>query len=206
MFATDAPGLVLGIDPGLSRCGFALIEPGRRPEIVEYGVVRTDAADELAVRLGSLHRSVDALIARHRVATMAIERVFFSANVSTAISVANAAGVVMALAALRRIPVTEYTATHVKRSVCGDGAADKAQVQFMVRTLCRLKETPRPPDAADAIAIALCHLQTAGSFGQVARGHDARRLGNTRTNMTSGLEAAIDRAISRDEVAKRPGG
>ncbi|MBP7928372.1 MAG: crossover junction endodeoxyribonuclease RuvC [Acidimicrobiia bacterium] len=201
MFAGSSTGLVLGIDPGLSRCGFAVLNPGRQPSVLEYGVVTTSPQDDLAVRLGQLHREVEELIGRHGVVSMAIERVFFSSNVSTGISVANAAGVVMALAAIKGIPVVEYTATYVKRSVCGDGSADKTQVQFMVKTLCRLQETPSPPDAADAIAIALCHGQAVMSSSTLPPGQGWKPGGQGKRGVAAGLQSAIDVALAKQSGA-----
>lgn len=151
---------VLGIDPGLSRCGVGLVEgPPSRPRVIRAGVIRTPPSDAVALRLAALHDEIAELIARERPDAMAVERVFFSANVRTAMGVGQAAGVAMLCAARAGVPVVEYTPTQVKSSVAGFGAADKAQVAFMVRALLRLTEAPKPADTADALALALCHLQ-----------------------------------------------
>lgn len=150
---------VLGVDPGLSRCGVGVVDgPRHRPTAVSIGIVRTGAGEPTAGRLATLHRELAALLARQRPDAVAVERVFFNANVRTAMGVGQAAGVVLLCAAQADLPVVEYTPTQVKLAVAGSGAADKAQVQFMVRALLRLEVTPRPPDAADALALALCHL------------------------------------------------
>ncbi|HWH32344.1 MAG TPA: crossover junction endodeoxyribonuclease RuvC [Egibacteraceae bacterium] len=153
---------VLGVDPGLSRCGVGVVEgPVARPRVLRAGVIRTPAGDPVATRLAALHAELTALIAAERPDAMAVERVFFNANVRTAMSVGQAAGVALLCAAQAGVPVVEYTPTQVKSSVAGHGGADKAQVTFMVRALLRLAEAPKPADAADALALALCHLQHA---------------------------------------------
>lgn len=151
---------VLGIDPGLSRCGVGLVEgPPSRPRVVRAGVIRTSPGDPVALRLAALHDELAALIAAERPDAVAVERVFFNANVRTAMSVGQAAGVALLCAARAGVDVVEYTPTQVKSSVAGFGGADKAQVAFMVRALLRLTEAPKPADTADALALALCHLQ-----------------------------------------------
>ena len=150
---------VLGIDPGLSRCGYGLVERvGRKQKAVAAGVLRTDPADAVPERLLALRDDVRALLAERRPAVGAIERVLFQVNVRTAIPVAQAAGVVMVEALSAGCEVVEYSPNQVKQAVSGMGGADKEQVQRMVQTLLGLAAPLRPADAADAVALALCHL------------------------------------------------
>lgn len=151
---------VLGVDPGLSRCGVGVVDgPRSRPVAVSAGVVRTPPGQPVAQRLAILHAAIRALIAEAAPDAIAVERVFFNANVRTAMGVGQAAGVILLCAAQAQVEVVEYTPTQVKSAVTGDGSADKAQVGYMVAATLRLPEAPRPPDAADALALALCHLQ-----------------------------------------------
>jgi crossover junction endodeoxyribonuclease RuvC len=150
---------VLGIDPGLSRCGYCCLESaGSRSRAVAIGVITTPTDLPLARRLALLQAEVRALIEEHGPTVVAIERVLFQNNVRTAMAVGQASGVVMAEAASRGVDVIEYSPNQVKGAVAGYGSADKAQVTRMVQTLLRLDRPPRPADAADAAAIALCHL------------------------------------------------
>jgi crossover junction endodeoxyribonuclease RuvC len=150
---------VLGIDPGLSRCGYCCIEAsGSRQRAVALGVITTPTEMPLARRLSLLQSEVRDLIDEHPPSVLAIERVLFQNNVRTAMAVGQASGVVMAEAAHRGVEVFEYSPNEVKGAVAGHGSADKAQVTQMVQTLLRLERPPRPADAADAAAIALCHL------------------------------------------------
>jgi crossover junction endodeoxyribonuclease RuvC len=150
---------VLGVDPGLSRCGYCCVEPnlnGGRARAM--GVVTTPTDRPLPERLAELQGEMRALIDEYRPGVVVIERVFFQVNVRTAMSVGQASGVVMAEAAARGTEVVQYSPNQVKQAVAGYGAADKQQVQRMVQALLGLDEPPRPPDAADAAALALCHL------------------------------------------------
>lgn len=151
---------VLGVDPGLSRCGVGVVDgPRGRPVAVRAGVVRTPAGQPVAQRLALLYSALRELMDEASPDAVAVERVFFNANVRTAMGVGQAAGVVLLSAAQAGIDVVEYTPTQVKSAVTGDGGADKAQVGYMVAAILRLPAAPRPPDAADALALALCHLQ-----------------------------------------------
>lgn len=153
---------VVGVDPGLSRCGVGVVEgPGHRPRVVRAGVIRTRAADPTARRLALLHAELTAVLHQERPDAVAVERVFFSSNVRTAMGVGQAAGVVLLCAEQAGLPVVEYTPTEVKAAVAGSGTAGKEQVGYMVAALLGLTAAPRPPDAADALALALCHLQRA---------------------------------------------
>jgi crossover junction endodeoxyribonuclease RuvC len=150
---------VLGIDPGLTRCGYAIIEPRRRgPRPVAMGVITTGVDLAIPLRLAELQREVRELMDEYRPAAVAVERVFFQHNVRTAMAVGQASGVVMAEAASRGCEVVQYTPNEVKLSVTGDGAADKEAVIRMVQSLLSLPRPPRPADAADAAALALCHV------------------------------------------------
>lgn len=150
---------VLGIDPGLSRCGYGVVEQdGRRQRAVAAGVLRTDPADPVPRRLAALRDDVRVLVGEHTPAVVAIERVLFQVNARTAIPVAQAAGVVMVEAVSAGCEVVEYSPNQVKQAVTGAGGADKEQVQRMVQTLLALPAPLRPADAADAVALALCHL------------------------------------------------
>ena len=154
---------VLGIDPGLTRCGYAVID-GRGPGdvvAVALGVIRTPAAEPLPQRLAALRGELASLIAEFQPAAVAVEHVFFQVNVRTAMSVGQASGLALAEAASAGCDVAQYTPNQVKDAVAGWGGADKQQVQKMVQARLRLASPPRPPDAADVAALALCHLSTA---------------------------------------------
>jgi crossover junction endodeoxyribonuclease RuvC len=163
---------VLGIDPGLTRCGYCALRVDRgQSRAVALGVLRTDPALAVPVRLAELWSDVRQLLDEFRPRAVAIERVLFQTNVRTAMSVGQASGVVMAEAASRGMDVVEYSPNQVKDAVAGYGGADKEQVQQMVQVLLGLAEPPRPADAADAAAIALTHVAfTAGSYVEAARG------------------------------------
>ena len=150
---------VLGIDPGLSRCGYGCIEARPDgPRAVAIGVITTPPADPLPQRLAELQAELRALLAELRPATVAIERVFFQVNVRTAMAVGQASGIVMAEAHAAGAEVVQYTPNQVKEAVAGYGSASKEQIGHMVQTLLGLAEAPRPADAADAAALALTHL------------------------------------------------
>jgi crossover junction endodeoxyribonuclease RuvC len=151
---------VLGVDPGLTRCGVAVVDgaPGRRLTLVHVDVVRTGAGDELARRLLQIADSLDALVAEYRPEAVAVERVFSQHNVRTVMGTAQASGLALVAAARAGIGVGLYTPSEVKASVTGNGRADKAQVGSMVARLLGLAEAPKPADASDAVALAVCHL------------------------------------------------
>ena len=150
---------VLGIDPGLTTTGYAVVAQG---ELAAIGVIRTQVGLPVPERLLEIHRDVSALIREHSPSVMAIEQVFVNRNLQTAMSVVRASGTAMLAAAAAGIPVVEYTPSQVKATVAGYGNATKDQVQRMVALRMGLGEVPNPPDAADALAVALCHLQNAG--------------------------------------------
>jgi crossover junction endodeoxyribonuclease RuvC len=165
----DPDGPVLGIDPGLSTCGYGVVERhGRHLTAVACGVVRTSPDAPLPERLATLEADLDAFLHEVRPAALAVERILFQANVRTAISVGQASGLALVVAARAGVPVTHYSPNEVKLAVAGDGAAAKVQVQQMTQRLLGLASPP-PPDAADALALAICHLWRAPLRDGVAR-------------------------------------
>lgn len=151
---------VLGIDPGLTRCGYAVVD-GRGPgsaAAVSLGVIRTPASDELPYRLAALRSELVGLIEEFAPHVVAVERVFFQVNVRTAMSVGQASGLALCEAASAGCEVAQYTPNQVKDAVAGYGSASKEQVQKMVQARLKLSQPPKPADAADAAALALCHL------------------------------------------------
>jgi len=163
MRSATEPLVVLGIDPGLTRCGYAAVQAnGARAAIaLSLGVIRTPATDPLPKRLAELRAELAELIAEFRPHVVAVEQVFFQTNVRTAMSVGQASGLALAEAWSVGCEVVQYTPNQVKDAVAGWGAADKAQVQKMVQARLGLASVPKPPDAADAAALALCHLAMA---------------------------------------------
>jgi crossover junction endodeoxyribonuclease RuvC len=160
---------VLGIDPGLSRCGYGVVEQaGRRPRAVAAGVLRTEPDLPVAQRLAMLRDDLRQLLAEHRPAVVAVERVLFQVNVRTAIPVAQAAGIAMVEGVAAGAEVVEYSPNQVKQAIAGDGGADKQQMERMVQTLLGIARPLRPVDAADAVALALCHLAHAPLRSRVA--------------------------------------
>ncbi len=151
---------VLGVDPGLTRCGIGVVEgvPGRPPRLVAVGVIRTPATDDVARRLMVIEAEIAEWLDRLRPDAVAVERVFSQHNVRTVMGTAQASAVAMLAAAQRGLPVALHTPSEVKAAVTGNGRADKDQVGAMVTRLLRLTETPKPADAADALALAICHL------------------------------------------------
>ena len=150
---------VLGVDPGLTRCGVGVIdvEPSRKVKLVSVDVFKSDSALDAATRVGKIAVQLAKLIDQERPQSIAIERVYADSNVSTVMGTAQISGVVMYLAHIRGIPVTLHTPTEVKAAVTGSGRAGKDQVGKMVASILGLKEVPKPADAADALAIAICH-------------------------------------------------
>jgi crossover junction endodeoxyribonuclease RuvC len=151
---------VLGVDPGLTRCGLGVVDgaAGRPLRMVDVSVVRTPADLPTALRLLEIERVLDAWLEEHRPDAVAVERVFSQHNVRTVMGTAQASAVAMVAAARRGIPVALHTPSEVKAAVSGSGRADKAQVGAMVTRLLRLDEPPKPADAADALALAICHI------------------------------------------------
>src|SRR5215472_13632979 len=151
---------VLGVDPGLTRCGVGVVdgEPGRSLRLVGTDVIRTPAGDDIGARLLALESALDQWISLHEPDAVAVERVFSQHNVRTVMGTAQAGAVAIACAARRGLPVALHTPSEVKAAVTGSGRAGKAQVTEMVTRLLRLADPPRPADSADALALAICHL------------------------------------------------
>ena len=170
---------VLGVDPGLTRCGVGVVEgvPGRSCTLIGYYVIHSHPQDELADRLLHLDRSLGDLVREHEPDEVAVERVFSQHNVRTVMGTAQASAVAVLAAARAGRPVQTYTPSEVKAAVTGSGQADKAQVTAMVTRLLRLGSPPRPADAADALALAICHIWRGGARAKLAA---ARRSGGPR--------------------------
>lgn len=153
--------LVLGIDPGTATTGYGLVrDQAAGPELVAYGVILTPAGVPMPARLKTIFHELTQLLLLHRPDTAAVEKLFFQRNVSTAMTVGQARGVALLTLAEAGVSVGEYTPKDVKLAVAGYGGADKPQVQQMVRAILNLREVPRPDDAADALAVAICHLHS----------------------------------------------
>ena len=160
---------ILGIDPGYAIVGYGVISSdGIRVKPLEYGAVTTPAKTEFTSRLETIFNGVTEIIARQKPDALSIEKLFFNTNTTTAIDVAQARGVILLAAKKSGIPVFEYTPLQVKQSVTGYGRAEKQQVMEMTKGLLGLKAVPKPDDTADALALAICHANYAGSsFGKI---------------------------------------
>ncbi|MBB5152812.1 crossover junction endodeoxyribonuclease RuvC [Saccharopolyspora phatthalungensis] len=177
---------VLGVDPGLTRCGLGVVDGGRGREVacVAVGVVRTPPEDELSGRLLAVANAVEQWMDSHRPEVVAIERVFSQHNVRTVMGTAQVSGVVALAAARRDLPVAFHTPSEVKAAISGSGRADKRQVTTMITKILGLATQPKPADAADALALAVCHLWRApmaarlaaaeARAAELARNHRAR--------------------------------
>jgi len=156
---------VLGVDPGLTRCGLGIVEGGlgQPLRMVAVGVVRTPVTDAPELRLLALQAEIDAWLAQHAPDAVAVERVFAKANIKGIMGTAQASAVPMLAAARLGLPLAMHTPTEVKAAVTGNGRADKAQVTAMVTRILRLTVAPRPADAADALALAICHVWRGGA-------------------------------------------
>lgn len=152
---------ILGIDPGTGILGFGVIELLRgKPMLVDAGVIRTPVKEDDAVRLATIFEELTGIIKETKPDEMSVEKLFFAQNVTTAITVAQARGVVLLAGQQAGLTIAEYTPLQIKQALTGYGRADKKQIQEMVRVLLRLKVTPKPDDCADALAAALTHAQT----------------------------------------------
>jgi len=160
---------VLGIDPGLTRCGVGVVDGsvGRPLTLVDVGVVRTASDLPVAHRLVAIEAGIEEWIERHQPDAVAVERVFSQHNVRTVMGTAQASGIALLAAARRGIPVALHTPSEVKAAVSGNGRADKAQVGAMVTRLLRLDAPPSPADAADALALAICHIWRGGAQARI---------------------------------------
>ncbi len=156
--------IVIGVDPGAALTGYGVVAAARdgTVSLLECGVIRTEPKSPLAARLRIIHEGVLEVIERHTPATVAVESVFYSRNVRTAVVLGHARAAVLLAAALRDIPVAEYAPAEIKSAVAGTGRATKEQVQFMVQQLLHLRSAPQPADAADGVAVALCHHYAGG--------------------------------------------
>ncbi len=181
---------VLGVDPGLTRCGLGVVDglPGRRARMVAVDVIRTPADHSLGARLLGISDAVEGWLDQVRPDVVAVERVFAQNNVSTVMGTAQAAGITVLAAARRDIPVVMHTPSEVKAAVTGSGRADKAQVTAMVQRILQLAEAPRPADAADALALAICHLWRDGTAAVLPAG----KAGGGATRAQQAWVAAIE--------------
>lgn len=163
---------VLGVDPGMTRCGIGVVEGarGRMPRMVHFEVVRTPAQDEVSQRLLVIADALAGAVGEYRPDVVAVEQVFSQQNVRTVMGTAQVAGLAIVAAARAGVPVALHTPSEVKAAITGSGRADKAQVTSMVCRVLRLSDPPRPPDAADALALAICQLWRGGTQ---ARWHHA---------------------------------
>lgn len=156
--------LVIGIDPGTATTGYGIVEEDARKEIhvVTYGIIKTEPGVLAEQRLLEINQQMNQILLLHHPDCGAVEKLFFQRNITTAIAVGQARGVLLLALAQQKIPVAEYTPNEIKQSVTGYGSASKKQVQEMIRTLLNLEEIPKPDDAADALAIAITHLHARG--------------------------------------------
>ena len=170
MFAPCA-SIVLGIDPGLTRCGYAVLRVSGNTEVSmsALGVLSTSPEKDLPNRLAEIAHEIEELLDEYQPSAVAVERIFFQSNVRTAMSVGQVSGLVLSAAARRNIEVVQYSPNQVKLALTGWGGADKAQVQKMVKERLKLNSIPKPADAADAAAIALCHIASSPLSAKIAQ-------------------------------------
>jgi len=179
---------VLGIDPGLTRCGLGVVDgvPGRQPRLVAVDVVETSSDLDVARRLVAIEETIESWIGRYRPTAVAIERVFAQHNVQTVMGTAQVAGVAMLVAARHGIPVSLHTPSEVKASITGSGRASKDQVGAMVTRILKLEDVPQPADAADALALAICYVWR----------------GSTTARLNAAVEAAANHGRHRGGLGK----
>ena len=172
---------VLGIDPGLTRCGMGVVEGtvGRPLTLVDVNVIRTSADLPIAERLVTIEKGIDAWLDEHRPDAVAVERVFARSDSSTIMGTAQASGIALVCAARRGLPVALHTPSEVKAAVSGSGRADKAQVGAMVARILRLTAAPSPADAADALALAITHIWRGGAQARIDAAVAAQRVRST---------------------------
>ena len=153
--------LVIGIDPGTAITGYGLVREDETGKLiaVDYGVITTPSSMQMPDRLSVIYEELNTVLSKYKPHTSAVEKIFFSKNVKTAMSVGQARGVVLLSLAQTGIDIANYSPNEIKLSVTGYGGADKRQIQEMVKVLLELEEIPKPDDAADALAVAICHLQ-----------------------------------------------
>ena len=168
--------VILGIDPGVATIGFGLVRAERgKNTLLQYGVITTPAGIPLSQRLVQISADMEQLICQFKPDEIAVEELFFSKNITTGIAVAHGRGVILLAAEKLGVPVFEYTSMQVKQAVVGYGAAQKRQVMLMTQRLLGMKEVPKPDDAADALAIAICHSRSATSLMNTERVFDAKK-------------------------------
>lgn len=183
---------ILGIDPGVATVGFGVIDSeGGRQRMVRYGAITTPAGMPLAARLVQIGGDLEQLIRQFQPDEMSIEELFFSKNITTGIAVAHGRGVLLYTAEKMHLPVYEYTPMQIKQALTGYGRADKKQIQQVVTSLLRLKSVPRPDDAADALAIALCHAFTS-RFGALFSVENSTRTKGKNAVTGSYFKSAMD--------------
>ena len=155
--------LVIGIDPGTAITGYGLVREEQNGilKVLDFGVIQTPAKMPMPQRLLQIYRELKEIVHLHQPDTGAVEKLFFQKNVRTAISVGQGRGVAILALAETEIPIAEYTPLEIKQSIAGYGGADKAQMQYMVKALLELEDIPKPDDAADALAVAICHIHQA---------------------------------------------
>ena len=180
-------GVVLGVDPGLSRCGYGAVRrDGDGLTALAAGIVRTDPDGALSERLARLDAELGTLVGELQPDALAVERLLFQHNVRTAMAVGQASGVILSVAGRVGLAVTHYSPNEVKQAVVGHGSADKRQVQMMVARLLGRREIPGPPDAADALALAVCHAW--------------RVLPQSDGHTAPGLHRAVEAALAKEAV------
>ncbi|GAA1523190.1 crossover junction endodeoxyribonuclease RuvC [Kribbella lupini] len=199
---------VLGVDPGLTRCGLGVVEgaPGRPPKLVAVGVIRTPTDLDVARRLVQIEAGIEQWIDEHAPDAVAVERVFAQHNVRTVMGTAQASGIAMVVAARRGLPVALHTPSEVKAAVTGSGRADKDQVTTMVTRILQLPERPTPADAADALALAICHVWRGGVTSRLqdaAKSQlEARAQAQSKVQLAK-VQAALAQATEAREAQLR---
>ena len=196
---------VLGVDPGLTRCGLGIVEgtPGKPPTLVAVGVIRTPADLDVARRLVRIEAELEEWITEHRPDAVAVERVFAQQNVRTVMGTAQASGVAMVVAARRGLPVALHTPSEVKAAVTGSGRAGKEQVTTMVTRILKLAERPTPADAADALALAICQVWRGGVTSKLQDAAASRSNLEAMAQAQSRLQVARLRAAVAAQQGKR---
>lgn len=152
--------IILGIDPGYAIIGFGIIDSSKNNEVIDYGVITTPKEDSIAVRLETIENALTFIMKKYKPDVVAVEELFFFKNQKTVIPVAEARGVIIVTCRKFCKNIFEYTPLQIKQALTGQGRAEKQQVQYMVKTILGLQSIPKPDDAADALAVALCHSQT----------------------------------------------
>jgi len=189
---------VLGIDPGLTRCGMGVVSGsvGRPLDLVDVNVIRTSSDLPVAQRLVSIEKGIDAWIEEHRPDAVAVERVFARSDVSTVMGTAQASGIALVCAARRGLPVALHTPSEVKAAVSGSGRATKDQVGLMVTRILRLDSPPKPADAADALALAITHIWRGGAQARLEQAR-LEQLARVRSATASATASATSRGAAR---------